>query len=523
MAFYYPLPEKKIKSKIEYNCEKCGLYKRKIETPIFPPVIAEQYNGLVILAQSPSKEDDLKQKPMINKRSQMIRSIIYKHGLHKQVAFTYALSCSVGKSKGTDVQFKCCREILKKNIIELKPKMIICCGEMAFKSLFDLKNKIPPTKLRGRVIPNYEFNCIVFTLMNPNDVYMSFQQYGLRKDMERAIKLFKEKFNTRKGVNKDLSFKKILDGIQIEEIKTPNKLNVILKQISNWDEVAFDYETTNVKPYDEYFEITHIQFGREKLAYVINESLWQTYPVWRKIKQFVKWLLENKSIHKIIQNDKFEDLCSRYKMGIKRIVNSDCPMLATHVIDERRGCTSLDFQNLTRFGIPPYSDTVKTYLQKKNKNDKQNRIREAPYDDMITYAGLDVITTWYNWKFLEKIMPQSYNKAKQNYEFLHRGHQCFANMSWAGVKAGIDELNELENIFVDNIQDTLEQISQLPEFIEYNEYLGKQINTKKEGDKKLEKLQLKIKEDKFNVQASTNNNKARIGKKTIRIRRKLQI
>jgi DNA polymerase I-like protein with 3'-5' exonuclease and polymerase domains len=393
---------------------------------------------------------------------------------------------------------------------------------MAFKSLFNLKNKIATTKLRGRVIPNYEFNCIVFTLFNPNDVYMSYQEYAMRKDIERAIKLFNNKFHTRKGVKKDLEFKRILDGIKIEEIKTPSMLGVALNHIASWNEVSFDYETTNVKPYDENFEITHISFAKEKLAYVINESLWQKYPVWRKIKHFVKWLLENKSIHKIIQNDKFEDLCSRYVFNIKRIINSDCPMLATHVIDERRGCTSLDFQNLTRFGIPPYSDTVKTYLQKKEKNDKQNRIREAPYDDMITYAGLDVITTWYNWKFLEKIMPQAYSKAKQNYEFLHRGHKCFANMSWAGVKAGIDKLNELEKIFNENIQDILEQISTLPEFIEYNEYLGKQINTKKEGDKKLEKLQLKIKEKKPNVQTQTNNNTTRLGRKTIKIKRKIQ-
>lgn len=524
MTFYYPLPEKQVKSKQVYDCEKCKLYDRKnVETPVFPPVIGEKYNGLVVLAQSPSKDDDLKQKPMVNKRAQVVRSIAYKSGVNlaKKGAFVYALSCTVGKGKGTDVQYKCCRDILQKNLIELKPKMILCCGEMAFKSLFNLKNKVSATKIRGRVVPNYEFNCMVFTLMNPNDIYKGFQEYAMRKDMERAIRLWKTKYNTRKGVKKDLDFKRILDGITIKEIKTPKQLDSALKQISNWKEAAFDYETTNVKPYDKYFEITHIQFGKEKLAYVINESLWQTYPVWRKIKRFVKWFLENESIHKIIQNDKFEDLCSRYVFGIKRIINSDCPMLATHVVDERRGCTSLDFQNLTRFGIPPYSDTVKTYLQKKEKDDKVNRIREAPYDDMITYGGLDVITTWYNWKFLEKIMPQSYERAKQNYEFLHRGHQCFANMSHRGVKAGIEQLDELETTFVDNIQDVLERIAALPEFIEYNNYLGNQLNTKKEGDKKLEKLQLNIKEN-TNEQTKTKHDTARIGRKTLRIKRKIQ-
>jgi len=495
MSFYYPLPEKQIKSKVTYDCEKCKLYAHKgTVTPYFFPTIGDQYNGLVILGQSPSRDDDLKGRPFINQKAQVIRSIAYRNGINlvKQGAFVYSLACRT--NKGTEVQYKCCRSILTNHLNELKPKMIICCGEMAFKSLFNLKNKIAATKLRGRVIPNYEFNCIVFTLMNPNDIYQNHMEYAMRRDMERAVKLWK-KYRKRSNVDDDLKSKKILTGITIKEIKNPGHMKRVFNWISNLKEVSVDYETTNTKPYDEYFEITHISFSNEKVAYVINESLWKNYPVWRTVKKFMKWLLENKSIHKIIQNDKFEELCSRYMFNIKRINNSDCPMLATHVIDERRGCTSLDFQNLTRFGIPPYSDTIKTFLKKKTKNDKVNRIREAPYDDMITYAGLDVITAWYNWKFLEKIMPLAYNRAKQNYEFLHRGHQLFANITHKGIKAGIDELNELEKTFIDNIQDVLEQISNLPEFIEYNEYLGKQLNTKKEGDKKLTKLMLKVKEN----------------------------
>jgi DNA polymerase I-like protein with 3'-5' exonuclease and polymerase domains len=194
-------------------------------------------------------------------------------------------------------------------------------------------------------------------------------------------------------------------------------------------------------------------------------------------------------------------------------------MLATHVIDERRGCTSLDFQNITRFGIPPYSETIKSYLQKKNKDDKQNHIREAPYDDLIQYAGLDVITTYYNWKFLDEIIiPNSYEKARENYKFIHDGHRLFANMTHRGVKAGINELNELEETFKDNIQDVLERISNLPEFIEYNNYLGNQLNTKKEGDSKLKKFMATIKEKTNGDDLLTNG----IEKEKVTIRRKLQ-
>lgn len=114
MTFYYPLPEKEIKTKATYDCEKCKLYNRNsIKTPYFFPVVGDEYNGLVILGQSPSKDDDEKGRPFINKRAQVVRSIAYKNGINlaKQGAFVYALSCSVGKGHGTDVQYKCCRNI----------------------------------------------------------------------------------------------------------------------------------------------------------------------------------------------------------------------------------------------------------------------------------------------------------------------------------------------------------------------------------------------------------------------------
>ena len=97
-------------------------------------------------------------------------------------------------------------------------------------------------------------------------------------------------------------------------------------------------------------------------------------------------------------------------------------------------------------------------------------------------------------------------------------------MTHRGIKAGIYELDELETTFVNGIQDVLYRISNIPEFVDYNNYLGNQLNTKKEGDKKLEKLMLNVKEKKTNDNKNTerNNDNGGIGKEKIRIRRKLQ-
>jgi uracil-DNA glycosylase family 4 len=495
MSFYFPLPQTK-KSNVKYDCEKCGLFDNPaIDTPFFPLYKGSNYSGLVILGQQPSQDDDIGSIHFSNKKAQAIRANAFKEGFNlKNVgAFVYALKCH-SKKKSTEVQFKCCRSLLIDELNELKPKMIICCGEMAFKSLFNLKNKIPPTKLRGRLIPNYEFNCLVYTLMNPNDLYNYDQQYALKRDLKRALK-FWSKYNTYKKVDQLLQERKILEGITIKEVKTEKELKDCLDKIWNIKRIAFDYEATNVKPFDDNFEITHIQFSTEKYAWVLHESLWlenenNDFMLWHFMEKF----LPNPSIEKIIQNVKFERNVSRWIFGAE-IVNTQDPMIASHVIDERRGCTSLDFQNLTRFGIPPYSDTVKSFLMKKDKDDKQNRIREAPYDDMILYAGLDVITTYNQWLLIEKILPIVYPNAKYNYEFLHRGHKLFANMTKAGIKIGEEELDSLEITLINKMESVLTRISQIPQFKAYNTYLEDKTNLSKSTDKKLKSLSIKMKGD----------------------------
>jgi len=515
MSFYFPLPQLK-KSNITYDCDKCGLCNNsKINTPFFPFIKGNNYNGLVILGQQPSKDDDDRSIPFSNKKAQTIRANAFKEGfnLKKIAAFAYALQCHSGK-KSTEIQFKCCRDRLISDLTELNPKMIICCGEMAFKTLFDLKNKIPPTKLRGRLIPNYEFNCLVYTLMNPNEIYHYDQQDALRRDIKRALK-FWSKYNTYKKVDEFLKERKILEGITINEVKDKTGLIDCLNKVSKLKRVAFDYETTNVKPYDDNFEITHIQFGTASYAWVLHESLWLSDdPInnyyndnWHIIKGFLNEFLPNPKIEKIIQNVKFERNCTRWVFNCE-INNTQDPMIASHVIDERRGTTSLDFQNLTRFGIPPYSDTIKSFLIKKNKDDKVNRIRQAPHDDMILYAGLDVITTYNQWLLIEKILPIAYPNAKYNYKFLHRGHKLFANMTKAGIMIGQDELESLETQLIDHMETVLTRIANIPEFINYNKYLEDKTNLSKSTDKQLKSLSIKMKGDGTYDTDNTGNTKS---------------
>jgi DNA polymerase I-like protein with 3'-5' exonuclease and polymerase domains len=168
-------------------------------------------------------------------------------------------------------------------------------------------------------------------------------------------------------------------------------------------------------------------------------------------------------------------------------------MIGTHVIDERRGCTSLDFQNLVRFGIPAYNAKTKSFLKIKEEEGKiikVNRIREAKKEDLIQYGGLDAITTFNNWQLLKKIMEEKYPKAKENYEFLKKGHWAFANMSKRGVYIDMAEHQRLIDYFNDEMEKILKRILEIPEFAEYNAFIKKSKHPEKE---KIESIRDKLK------------------------------
>jgi len=483
MSFYFPIPEVERKSKNVYDCDKCKLKTKNLKTPEFRVTIGNAYDGLVILGQIPSKDDDTRGIPFINEEAGIIRSTALKNGINlaKQAAILFALSCHT--KKATETQFKCCRNKLKSNIEELKPKLIICCGEMAFKYLFNLKNKYAISKLRNRIIPNYEFNCLVYPIFSPEQLYFpgGGNKYDLinavKLDLERIFNFWKSRFHKRSEIKAILDKRRILKNITITEITSLQEAQDIFAVISQMQNISFDYETTNASPYDNDFEMIYFAFGNATNAWVFHEDLWIGLPKnWGIIKHNLIEILENPKILKIIQNSKFEDLASRWVLKIKCIDNVFCTMIATHVVDERGGCTSQDFQNLVRFGIPPYNEAIKKYIVP-DKDQKVNRIREAPKGEMIQYNGLDVITCYHNWLVLDKVLlnDPGYPKARECYEFLLQGHKLFANLTQRGVNIGQQEFDELEEFINAEMEKCITGISNLDKVIEYNKYLESKI------------------------------------------------
>lgn len=512
--FYYPLPER-IESKITYDCDKCGILgKKTLHSSKMTALVGDQYDGLVIVLTNPTNEEDVKGTLMTSAIGTQLRSVAYRAGfnlVHK-AAIVPAIRCAVGKP--TDVQGQCCFPELDRILKELKPKVIIPVGDIPFKLIMHNSHKVANTLIRNRLIPNFFYNSIVFPMWNINEIQGKSQKYIIDAcvwDFQRIIGLYTKRFKARKKVDEFLNSRKILKDVSIRKVESVKEADILFNQLNRLAEFAYDYETTNVYPYDDDFEIVTIAFGLEKSAWVLHEDLWKGNPnIKQHIFDEIKWILVNPKIKKIIQNSKFEDLASRFILGVRWIENTECTMLASHVIDERGGGTSLDFQNLMRFGIPPYSQSVEQYLKSKD-GERVNRIRECNQDELIQYTGLDVITTFNNWKLMNESLFNQYPKARENYEMLRKGHWTYANMQQRGITLSESEYNSVDTLLEKEAEGMLQKIYNLPEFIQFNEYMKTKLG-KKSKDKgvALTKLGDKINESRRS-QLPQSDNRTNVG------------
>jgi len=160
--------------------------------------------------------------------------------------------------------------------------------------------------------------------------------------------------------------------------------------------VAFDYETTGIKPHAKGHRIVCAS-----IAYNENEVysfMMPSSPI--KRKPFID-MLRNPNIKKIAHSMKFEETWSRVRL--RQPVQGWWwdTMLMAHILDNRPGINRLKFQVYIQEGIVDYDSEIASYLkgvEPKNAN-SLNRIMElikkpGGKEKLMLYCGLDSLYTY---------------------------------------------------------------------------------------------------------------------------------
>lgn len=376
----------------DHLCFNCDLNKKCKH-----PKIQVTGNGqakILIITDSPNKEEDSVGKLFCDNAGLWFRDQLKKrkYNLHDDFWITSATQCY--SEEPTRGELTNCFPNILKIIREKKPKFVWLVGEYAIQSWFMSRfSDLSQERWRGLCIPDFERNVWVIPIYHPSFI-------------------IKDEKNTLKNSQyiRDLTYAIFCSETKkdLKDLHKPNIDNVII--MKDFDQVcdelenlidnppkylAFDYETTGLKPYREGHKVASISYCHDfDKAY----SFPYQYPHWtplmqKQIKE--KWIqvLLNNSL-KEAHNAKFEDVWSKiiFKTTVKRWHWDS--MIVAHIIDNRAKYTGLKFQSFLHWGIPNYSREIKPYLEAYDETGF-NRVMKAPLNKLLLYGGIDSLLEYW--------------------------------------------------------------------------------------------------------------------------------
>lgn len=354
------------------NCVKCKLYKG-CESPKMKAT-GKGEKKILVVAEAPSRKEDERGEQLIGEAGQVLRKVLrlFDIDLDKDCWKTYAVNCRPPKNKTpTKSQIKHCHPRLERVLKKKKPKLILLLGGVAVESFINNRLAENPggiNRWRGFAIPDQRYKAWVMATFHPSFILRSHGDIIIKnlfkRDIEKGLKKLKKKLPIYGDYNISL-------GEPAFCIPDPRHVDLL----------AFDYETTGVKPYAEGHEIVCGAFSyKEDEAFAFEMG---------KDDDFWKDVLRDKRIKKTAHNLKFEHVWGKEILKTTTRGWVWDSMEAAHILDNRRKITDLKFQAYINFGQEDYS----SHLDKFIKTDKEgfNKIREALIADVLKYCAMDAL------------------------------------------------------------------------------------------------------------------------------------
>jgi uracil-DNA glycosylase len=175
------------------NCTRCKLYQNR------NAIVFGEGNGqaqLVFIGEGPGYEEDQQGSPFVGEAGQLLTDIIVK-GMklkREEVYICNVVKCRPPNNRTPESEeIAACKPFLRKQILSIKPKVIVTLGNVPTQTLLKTKDGI--TKLRGKwrvfegipLMPTFH---PAYLLRNPKDKALVWED--IRKVMTKLEKKVKE-------------------------------------------------------------------------------------------------------------------------------------------------------------------------------------------------------------------------------------------------------------------------------------------------------------------------------------------
>ena len=370
-------------SKEANSCLSCGLFEYwHVKSPKMDAYGAGK-KGIMVIGEAPGAVEDRKGLPWQGKTGRLLQNTMSKLGvdLFEDCVCINAVNCRPPENRTpSPFEIKCCWNVkVQRAIEEFKPKVLILLGAVAVQSF--LSPRWPTdlggiTKWRGWVIPDRDYKFWVVPTFHPSYVYrIDSQEANTVWEQDLAAAIAKADQPLPRFWEPKIHF--------IDDL-------TVLEQFHDAPEIAFDYETTGLKPHADGHEIICASVaGGEDRVYVFMMPETK-----KELRPFLDLLTDN-TVGKMAHNIKFEDNWTRYRLNTEIKNWQWDSMLAAHLMDNRQYVSGLKFQAYVQFGVADYASDVSKYLRSGSKSGNAfNHIRallEEPEgkEKLMKYCALD--------------------------------------------------------------------------------------------------------------------------------------
>jgi uracil-DNA glycosylase family 4 len=394
-GFFAPSSWKSKEAKIGLpQCGRCGLLKMCRN-----PKLEVEGTGdrpILFVGEMPSKRDDKRGRVFLGDQGRVLRQMLDELGESLEDCWaTYSVICRPNRGL-QDYQVEACRPNLLRAMEELKPKVVVLLGQNAVSSLVGVewgRSVESLSRWVGWTIPSKRFDCWLCPTYSPNFILQKEEEI-LWKIMKGHVQKAFDLIDKKPEPADPEKLKK-----EIEIIDSPATGRARMEELSTKSgRLAFDYETTGLKPDDPRQEIVSVAFtheGRDTFA----------CPIEKKSLRALSKVLRNPDFEFIAANMKFEDRWTRAKCGHPVANWIWDTMVMAHMLDNRSGITSVKFQAFIEFGIGDYDSQISPFL-KSQGGSKFNRIRECNQHDLLLYNGMDALIEWMLYERQRDIMER---------------------------------------------------------------------------------------------------------------------
>ena len=191
MESFDPVKELERLEKEAKECCRCRLCKTRTNV-VFGE--GDPQTNLMFVGEAPGEQEDLQGRPFVGRAGQLLTRFLNLYGVKRErVYITNVVKCRPPNNRNpAPDEISTCYPFLEKQIELISPKVILCLGAFAARTILNLPEKTPISRIRGKEQKVRFGDREIYVIPTFHPAYLLRNRRGepeFQKDLENALRL----------------------------------------------------------------------------------------------------------------------------------------------------------------------------------------------------------------------------------------------------------------------------------------------------------------------------------------------